>query len=98
MLVPGRRRSRLQLELGVTESTHLGKIQTLEFRLRTYPLPNDQIDDPVEYKAQREDKADQRGNANELGHKLRSVAVEQAGDASVHTVPRASIVALPVGK
>jgi len=58
--------ARLEFELGVTDLSHLGKIQTLEFRFCADSLANDSVNDHVDRQHQREDHAQERGHADQL--------------------------------
>src|SRR4051794_24353594 len=90
----GSQRSGLQLELGVTDLSHLGNVQTLQLSFRRDTLADADVDEPVGNEAQRKDEAYQRGDAHELRDKLAGVSVEKALHVAAHTVPSAAVRAV----
>ena len=79
--------SGLQLEFGVSQLSHLGEIQTFEFRLCRDALSHHGIDGHVDHKAHDEDDAEKGRDPDQLRHQLARIAIEQAGDGSVDAVP-----------
>src|SRR5947209_842765 len=91
-------RSRPYFEFGIAESAHFWQIQTLQLRLGADALANNKIDEEAGHETEAEHKSDERCHTDQLSDELPGIAVEQASDVPVHTVPGASVIALAIGK
>src|SRR5216110_1135595 len=70
---PGRH----ELELGVAERAHLGQVEPLELDVDAHALADEEVDEGVEDVGEGEDHPHQRAHADQLGHELARVAVEE---------------------
>src|SRR6266566_3311978 len=59
-------------------------------------MPDKELECQVDEQTERENDADQRGDAHELCNKLGRIAVEQARDAAIHAVPAPAVIARAV--
>src|SRR5689334_3913006 len=82
VMLLGTRRPRLQFELGVTQRTHFGKVETLEFGFCGDALADDRVDDQVDDEADRENKAHEGGDPDQLRNELSGIAIKQARNRS----------------
>ena len=78
--------------------SHLRKIEAGNFGFDGNALSKDDVENPVQHKAEGEDEADQRRDANDLRHQLAGISIEQSGYGAGNAVPGAAIVAGAVGK
>src|SRR6266699_4903806 len=59
-------------------------------------MTDKELECQVDEQTERENDADQRGDAHELCNKLGRIAVEQARDAAIHAVPAPAVIARAV--
>src|SRR5438046_2354255 len=84
---------RHELELRIAERAHLGQVEPLEFDVGADALPDEDVDQGVEDVGEGEDHPYQRTDADQLGHELAGIAVEEPGDRAVDAVPAPAVVA-----
>src|SRR5438552_9236193 len=82
-----------ELELGVAERAHLGQVEPLELDVDAHALADEEVDEGVEDVGEGEDHPHQRAHADQLGHELARVTVEEPRDRAVHSVPAPAVVA-----
>src|SRR5258707_13913373 len=64
---------RLQFELRIAKSANFRQVQALKFGFCRNALADDPVNEKVENEAEREDKSQQRHDADKLGNKLSAV-------------------------
>src|SRR5438045_1168166 len=89
---------RTEDKLGVSELSHFRNIQTRHLRLRRDPVPDENLERPVQDEAEGEDEAQQSGNTDELSGELACIAVKQARYRPRYAVPASAVVARAIGK
>src|SRR5260370_10862202 len=79
-------------EFRVPELSHLRKVEAGDFGFDGNALSKDDVENPVQDKAEGKHKADECCDANDLRYQLAGVSVQQAGYGARNAVPRATIV------
>ena len=80
-------RLRSKHEFRITELAHLRKVEAGNFGFDGNALSQDDVENPVQHKAEGEHEADQRRDANDLRHELAGISIEQAGYGAGNAVP-----------
>src|SRR3954463_15881242 len=87
---------RTEDELGVPELPDFRNVEPVQLALRRDAVPDGVLEHHVDREAEREDDAEQRGDAHELRRQLARVAVEESGDGTADAVPASAVVARSV--
>ena len=64
-------------KLGITKLSHLRNVETRDLRFSRNTLADENVENPVQNEAEREDETDQSSDPDQLGNQLAGIPVEE---------------------